>query len=146
MIHKHVISLYLVNILKYLDLMKKIIETSKAPAPIGPYSQAILYDDTLYTSGQIAIDPSTGNLVSGDIQKETKQVMLNIGAVLAEAGMSFEHVIKTTIFIKDMNDFQQINAIYGSFFNEATAPARETVEVSRLPKDVKVEISVLARK
>jgi 2-iminobutanoate/2-iminopropanoate deaminase len=126
--------------------MKKIIETSNAPAPIGPYSQAVLYDDTLYTSGQIAIDPATGNLVSGDITEETKQVMKNIGAVLEEAGMNYENVLKTTIFIKDMNDFQKINAVYGSFFNEATAPARETVEVARLPKDVNVEISVLARK
>jgi len=126
--------------------MKKIIETSNAPAPIGPYSQAVLYDDTLYTSGQIAIDPATGNLVSGDITEETKQVMKNIGAVLEEAGMNYENVLKTSIFIKDMNDFQKINAVYGSFFNEATAPARETVEVARLPKDVNVEISVLARK
>lgn len=126
--------------------MKKIIETSNAPAPIGPYSQAVLYDDTLYTSGQIAIDPATGNLVSGDITEETKQVMKNVGAVLEEAGMNYENVLKTTIFIKDMNDFQKINAVYGSFFNEATAPARETVEVARLPKDVNVEISVLARK
>ena len=126
--------------------MKKIIETPHAPAPIGPYSQAVLFDDTLYTSGQIAIDPATGNLVSGDITNETKQVMKNIGAVLEAAGMTYEQVLKTTIFIKDMNDFQKINAVYGSFFNEATAPARETVEVARLPKDVNVEISVLARK
>jgi 2-iminobutanoate/2-iminopropanoate deaminase len=126
--------------------MKKIIETPNAPAPIGPYSQAVLFDDTLYTSGQIAIDPVTGNLVSGDITEETKQVMKNIGAVLEAAEMSYEQVLKTTIFIKDMNDFQKINAVYGSFFNEATAPARETVEVARLPKDVNVEISVLARK
>jgi len=126
--------------------MKKIIETPNAPAPIGPYSQAVLFDDTLYTSGQIAIDPTTGNLVSGDITEETKQVMKNIGAVLEAAGMTYEQVLKTTIFIKDMNDFQKINAVYGSFFNEATAPARETVEVARLPKDVNVEISVLARK
>lgn len=126
--------------------MKKIIETSHAPAPIGPYSQAVLYDDTLYTSGQIAIDPRTGDLVSGDISKETEQVMKNIGAVLEQAGMSYDNVLKTTIFIKDMNDFQKINAVYGSYFDEATAPARETVEVARLPKDVNVEISVLARK
>ena len=126
--------------------MKKIIETPNAPAPIGPYSQAVLFDDTLYTSGQIAIDPVTGNLVSGDITEETKQVMKNIGAVLEAAEMSYEQVLKTTIFIKDMNDFQKINAVYGSFFNEATAPTRETVEVARLPKDVNVEISVLARK
>jgi len=126
--------------------MKKIIETPHAPAPIGPYSQAVLYDDTLYTSGQIAIDPRTGDLVSGDISKETEQVMKNIGAVLEQAGMSYDNVLKTTIFIKDMNDFQKINAVYGSYFDEATAPARETVEVARLPKDVNVEISVLARK
>jgi len=126
-------------------LMKKIIETPNAPAPIGPYSQAVLYDDTLYTSGQIAIDPSTGILISGDIAKETEQVMKNINAVLREANMNFSHVLKTTIFIKDMNDFQKINEVYGSFFDEATAPARETVEVARLPKDVNVEISVLAR-
>lgn len=126
--------------------MKKIIETKQAPAPIGPYSQAVLFDDTLYTSGQIAIDPDTGNLVSGNISVETDRVMKNIGAILAAAGMSFEHVLKTTIFIKNMNDFQLINTVYGSYFDEASAPARETVEVARLPKDVNVEISVLARK
>ncbi len=126
--------------------MKKIIETQNAPAPIGPYSQAVVFDDTLYTSGQIALDPKTGNLISGDIKKETEQVMNNIGAVLKEAGMDFQNVLKTSIFIKNMNDFQKINEVYGSFFDEATAPARETVEVARLPKDVNVEISVLARK
>ena len=126
--------------------MKKIIETSNAPAPIGPYSQAVVFDDTLYTSGQIAIDPKTGELINGDIKKETKQVMNNIAAVLAAAGMDFQNVLKTSIFIKDMNDFQKINEVYGSYFDEATAPARETVEVARLPKDVNVEISVLARK
>lgn len=126
--------------------MKKIIETPNAPAPIGPYSQAVVFDDTLYSSGQIAIDPKTGELVSGDIKKETEQVMNNIAAVLAAAGMDFQNVLKTSIFIKDMNDFQKINEVYGSYFDEATAPARETVEVARLPKDVNVEISVLARK
>lgn len=126
--------------------MKKIIETPNAPAPIGPYSQAVVFDDTLYSSGQIAIDPKTGELVSGDIKKETEQVMNNIAAVLAAAGMDFQNVLKTSIFIKDMNDFQNINEVYGSYFDEATAPARETVEVARLPKDVNVEISVLARK
>ena len=125
--------------------MKKIIETPKAPAPIGPYSQAVLFDDTLYTSGQIAIEPESGKLITGDIALETSQVMKNIREVLREAGMNFTHVLKTTIFIKDMNDFQKINEVYGSFFDEATAPARETVEVARLPKDVNVEISVLAR-
>lgn len=126
--------------------MKKIIETPNAPAPIGPYSQAVLFDGTLYTSGQIAIDPQSGNLISGDIKKETEQVMNNIGAVLNEAGMHFQNVLKTSIFIKDMDDFQKINEVYGSFFDDASAPARETVEVARLPKDVNVEISVLARK
>lgn len=126
--------------------MKKIIETPNAPAPIGPYSQAVVFDDTLYSSGQIALDPKTGELVSGDIKKETEQVMNNIAAVLAAAGMDFQNVLKTSIFIKDMNDFQNINEVYGSYFDEATAPARETVEVARLPKDVNVEISVLARK
>ena len=126
--------------------MKKIIETLNAPAPIGPYSQAVVFDDTLYTSGQIAIDPKTGELISGDIKKETEQVMKNIAAVLKAAGMGFQDVLKTSIFIKDMNDFQEINEVYGSFFDEATAPARETVEVARLPKDVNVEISLLARK
>ena len=126
--------------------MKKIIETPNAPAPIGPYSQAVVFDDTLYTSGQIAIDPKTGELINGDIKKETEQVMNNIAAVLAAAGMDFQNVLKTSIFIKDMNDFQKINEVYGSYFDEATAPARETVEVARLPKDVNVEISVLARK
>jgi len=126
--------------------MKKIIETSNAPAPIGPYSQAVLFDDTLYTSGQIALDPQSGTLISGGIKKETEQVMHNIGAVLTEAGMGFQDVLKTSIFIKDMTDFQKINEVYGSFFDEANAPARETVEVARLPKDVNVEISVLARK
>ena len=126
--------------------MKKIIETPNAPAPIGPYSQAVVFDNTLYTSGQIAIDPATGNLISGDIENETEQVMKNIGAVLKAAGMDFKDVLKTSIFIKNMDDFQKINTVYGSFFDEATAPARETVEVARLPKDVNVEISVLARK
>lgn len=125
--------------------MKKIIETSDAPAPIGPYSQAVLVDNTLYTSGQIAIDPESGELVIQDIEKETQQVMRNLSAVLRAAGMTFENVIKTTIFIKNMEDFQRINSVYGSFFEEATAPARETVEVARLPKDVNVEISVLAK-
>lgn len=126
--------------------MKKIINTSKAPAPIGPYNQAILTDNTLYTSGQIAIDPETGMLVNDTIEIETEQVMKNLKAVLNEAGMNFENVIKTTIFLTDMNDFNKINTIYGSYFNEKTAPARETVQVSALPKFVNVEISVLASK
>ncbi|BDW93787.1 MULTISPECIES: RidA family protein [Flavobacteriaceae] len=124
--------------------MKKIINTPKAPAPIGPYNQAVLIKDTLYISGQIPIDPSTGKLVEGDIQKETKQSMENLKAILEEADMSFEHVIKTSIFIKDMNQFAQINEVYGTYFNADTAPARETVEVANLPKFVNVEISMIA--
>lgn len=126
--------------------MKKIIETPNAPAPIGPYSQAVLFDDTLYTSGQIAINPQNGNLVLENIKLETKQVMNNLGAVLKEAGMNYEHVLKATIYIKNMDDFQEINKVYGSYFNESSAPARETVQVARLPRDVNVEISLLARK
>ncbi|EZH73874.1 MULTISPECIES: RidA family protein [Aquimarina] len=126
--------------------MKKIITTTKAPAPIGPYSQAILTGNTLYTSGQIAINPETGALVLDDITTEAKQVMQNLKAVLDEAGMTFENVIKTTIFLSDMNNFAEVNAVYGSYFNEATAPARETVAVLTLPKSVNVEISVIAVK
>jgi len=126
--------------------MKKIINTSKAPAPIGPYNQAVLVKDTLYISGQIPIDPTTGNLVEGDIKKETKQSMENLRAILEEAGMTFEHVIKSSIFIKDMNQFAQINEVYGTYFDAETAPARETVEVANLPKFVNVEISMIAVK
>ncbi len=125
-------------------IMKTIITTTNAPAPIGPYNQAVLKGAMLYTSGQIAIDPKTGNLVTGDIQTETKMVMENLKAILAEAGMTFENVLKTTIFISDMHNFGKINEVYGAYFNEATAPARETVEVANLPKFVNVEISVIA--
>ena len=126
--------------------MKKIIKTSKAPAPIGPYNQAVLSGDTLYTSGQIAINPLTGNLEIGDIKKETKLVMENLKAVLEAADMTFEHVIKTSIFISDMNNFTLINDVYSNYFKDETAPARETVEVSNLPKYVNVEISLIAKK
>lgn len=126
--------------------MKKIINTPKAPAPIGPYNQAILTGNTLYTSGQIALDPETMELVTDDILTETKQVMENMKAVLEAADMSFENVIKSSIFISDMNNFKDINAVYGSYFDEATAPARETVEVANLPKFVNVEISMIAIK
>lgn len=127
--------------------MKKIIFTAKAPAPIGPYSQAVLVNDsTLYTSGQIALDPVTGDLVMDSIEVETKKVMENMTAVLEAAGMTFENVVKTTIFISDMNDFARINAVYGAYFNEKTAPARETVQVACLPKNVNVEISMIAEK
>jgi 2-iminobutanoate/2-iminopropanoate deaminase len=124
--------------------MKKIIFTENAPAPIGPYNQAVLKGNTLYTSGQIAINPATGELVTDTIEVETEQVMQNMKAVLEEAGMTFENVVKTTIFIMDMNDFGKINTVYGSYFNEKTAPARETVQVACLPKNVNVEISMIA--
>ncbi len=124
--------------------MKKIIQTNKAPAPVGPYSQAVQVHQTLYLSGQVAIDPSTGSLKMANIEEETHQVMKNIGAVLTEAGTSFENVVKCTIFMVDMNDYARINAVYASYFNENTAPAREAVQVSRLPKDVHVEISCIA--
>lgn len=124
--------------------MKQIITTSKAPAPIGPYSQAVLSGNTLFTSGQIAFNPQSMTLVLDDIKIETKQVMENMKAVLEAANMTFENVIKTSIFISDMDNFSQINEVYGSYFNEATAPARETVQVARLPKDVNVEISMIA--
>ncbi len=126
--------------------MKQIIVTKGAPEPIGPYSQAILHGNTLYVSGQIAIDPELGNLVKKDIESETRRVMKNLGAVLAEAKMDFSNVVKCTIFIKDMDDFKKINKVYGSYFDPVTAPARETVEVARLPKDVRVEISCIAVK
>lgn len=124
--------------------MKKIIFTEKAPAPIGPYNQAVLIGNTLYTSGQIAINPTTGDLVIETIEEETKQVMENMKAVLDAAGMTFENVVKSTIFISNMNDFATINSIYGGYFNEKTAPARETVQVACLPKNVNVEISMIA--
>ena len=124
--------------------MKKIIFTENAPAPIGPYNQAVLVGNTLYTSGQIAINPKTGELVTANIEAETKQVMENMKAVLEAAGMTFENVVKTSIFIMNMGDFGTINTVYGSYFNEKTAPARETVQVACLPKNVNVEISMIA--
>ena len=126
--------------------MKKIITTSKAPAPIGPYNQSVLTGNTLYTSGQIALHPTTGALVLESIQAETTQVMENMKAVLAAAEMTFENVIKTSIFISNMHHFGEINAVYATYFNEETAPARETVEVANLPKFVNVEISMIAVK
>jgi len=124
--------------------MKKIIHTDKAPAPIGPYSQAVQFGNMLYTSGQIAINPATGELVTEDIKAETRLVMENLRAVLQAAGMNFEHVIKASIFVSDMYNFAAINKVYATYFNEATAPARETVEVANLPKFVNVEISMIA--
>ncbi|WP_330443607.1 RidA family protein [Flavobacterium sp. C4GT6] len=126
--------------------MKKIIFTEKAPAPIGPYNQAVLSGDTLYTSGQIAINPANGELVLDDIETETKQVMENMKAVLEAADMTFSDVVKSTIFISDMNNFGKINGVYSAYFDEKTAPARETVQVACLPKNVNVEISMVAVK
>lgn len=126
--------------------MKKIIFTDKAPAPIGPYNQAVLVGNTLYTSGQIAINPATGELVLDSIEEETKQVMENMKAVLEAADMTFENVIKTSIFIMNMGDFAKINSVYATYFDEKTAPARETVQVACLPKNVNIEISMLAIK
>ena len=126
--------------------MKTIIFTDKAPAPIGPYNQAVLIGNTLYTSGQIALHPTTGELITSDIETETRQVMENMKAVLNATGMDFEDVVKTTIFIMNMDDFARINSVYGSYLNEQTAPARETVQVARLPKNVNVEISMIAVK
>lgn len=125
--------------------MKKIIKTNKAPEPIGPYNQAIQVGNTLYTSGQIAINPVNGELVLDNIKEETKMVMENLNAVLLEANMDFSNVIKSTIFISDMNNFSLINEVYGSYFT-SNFPARETVEVACLPKNVNVEISVIAIK
>ena len=124
--------------------MKKIIHTHEAPTPIGPYNQAVRMGNTVYTSGQIAIDPKTGSLILGSIADETHQVMRNMQAVLEAAGLGFEQVLKSTIFITNMDDFGAINEVYGSYFDSETAPARETVQVARLPKDVRVEISMIA--
>ena len=123
---------------------KKIIKTDNAPAPIGPYNQAVQAGNMLFISGQIALDPKTGELLQGDIQAETKLVMENLKAILTEARTDFSKVIKTTIFLMDMGQFAQVNEVYGSYFDSATAPARETVQVSGLPKGVKVEISMVA--
>lgn len=122
---------------------KIIIQSDQAPAPIGPYSQAVKAGNFLFASGQIALDPKTGALVTGTIETETHQVMKNIEVVLAEAGLEFTNVVKTTIFLMDMNDFTKVNAVYGSYFKN-NFPARETVQVSGLPKGVNVEISVVA--
>ena len=126
--------------------MKRIVNTSNAPKPIGPYNQAVISGDLMFISGQVAFDPNTDELVLDDIQSETKQVMENLKSILEEANLSFKNVVKTTIFLSDMNDFQQVNEVYGSYFSNDQAPARETVEVSRLPKDVNVEISMIAYK
>ena len=126
--------------------MKTIITTPDAPQPIGPYNQAILSGNTLYTSGQIAIDPVNNSLITTNIKAETQQVMENLKAVLKAAKCDFSDVVKATIFIANMDDFAEINSVYGGYFDEATAPARETVQVAKLPKNVNVEISVIAVK
>jgi len=125
--------------------MKTVINTTNAPAPIGPYNQSIAAGGFLFVSGQIAINPATGELVLGDIKTETKLVMENIKAILTEAGIDFSHIVKTTIFLKDMQSFAQVNEVYGSYFSDEF-PARETVAVAGLPKNVNVEISVTAVK
>jgi 2-iminobutanoate/2-iminopropanoate deaminase len=124
-------------------MSKKIIYSEKAPEPIGPYSQAVLAGDTLYVSGQVAIQKASGRIINDTIENETDQVMTNLQEVLKIAGMDFSHVVKCTIFLKDMNNFPKVNEVYGRYFLEQP-PARETVEVSRLPKDVNVEISCVA--
>ena len=124
--------------------MKKIINTPHAPAPIGPYNQAVLSGKTLYISGQVAFNPTTMVLVIDDIKTETKQVMENLKAILNKANMTFENVVKTSIFLSDMNNFVAVNEVYGEYFVSESAPARETVQVARLPKDVNVEISMIA--
>ena len=125
--------------------MKKIVATDKAPQAIGPYSQAIQYGDFLFVSGQIAIDPKTGNIIEGDIEAQTEQVLKNISAIITEAGLSIQNTLKCTCFLKDMNAFVRFNSVYENYFSE-NPPARETVEVARLPKDVLVEISAICGK
>ncbi|SDR77989.1 RidA family protein [Gramella sp. MAR_2010_147] len=126
--------------------MKRIIQTKNAPAPIGPYNQAVFAGNTLYVSGQIAIDPENGDLKTDDLEEETVQVLENLQAILNEAGLTLEHVVKTSIFISDMNNFGKINEVYSRYFDSENAPARETVEVANLPKFVNVEISAIAVK
>ena len=124
--------------------MKKIIYTKKAPDPVGPYSQAIFVNSTLYISGQVAINPETSKIENSNIENETLQVMKNLEAILNEVGFNFKNVIKSSIFLSDMNNFNAVNKVYGSFFSVEDAPARVTVEVSRLPMDVNVEIDMIA--
>lgn len=124
--------------------MKTVINTPNAPAPIGPYNQAILKNDTLFISGQIALDPATMELVQDDIATETRRCMENLRAILSEANMNFGHVVKTSIFLKDMHQFAAVNEVYGEYFQGEIPPARETVEVGNLPKFVNVEISMIA--
>lgn len=126
--------------------MKKIINAPNSPAPVGPYNHSVLFNGVLFASGQIAIDPDTGELVMDSIENETHQVLKNVGAILTAAGLTYEDVIKASVFVKDMNLYSRINAVYAEYFDEATAPARELVEVANLPKFVNIEISVIAGK
>ncbi|TXF85690.1 RidA family protein [Neolewinella aurantiaca] len=125
-------------------MSRKIINTPAAPAPVGAYNQAILHNDVLYVSGQIALDPETGELLTKDIETETRRVLDSLGAILEAAGTSFANVLKCSVFVSDMENFGRINTVYASYFDEATAPARELVEVANLPKYVNVEISCIA--
>ena len=124
--------------------MKEIVYTKNAPDPVGPYSQAILTNNTLFISGQVALDPNNGNMINSSIEEETMQVMNNLKAILNEVGFDFSNVIKSTIYLSDMNNFSKVNEVYGSFFNKDYVPSRVTVEVSRLPKDANVEIDMIA--
>jgi 2-iminobutanoate/2-iminopropanoate deaminase len=127
-------------------MTRKVIHSTQAPDPVGPYSQAICaHGEMVFVAGQIALDPSTGAIIGeGDVTQQTKQVMLNLGAILSAAGASFNSVVKTTVFLSDMNNFGAMNSVYGTYFDADTAPARACVEVSRLPKDVLVEIDCIA--
>ena len=125
--------------------MREIIATKSAPEAIGPYSQAVRYGDLLFVSGQIPLDPETGEIVSGDVEIQTKRVLENLEAIVKASGMALQHVLKCTCFLKDMADFAKFNAVYATYFADIL-PARETVEVSRLPKDVLVEISAICGK
>lgn len=125
-------------------MQKKIISTDKAPAPVGPYQQAVCVGNLVFTAGQIPLNPKTGALITGSIEDQTRQVLENLKAILIAAGSSLDNTLKTTVFLKDMNDFPQMNAVYAEYFKEAIAPARSTVQVARLPKDVSVEIEAIA--
>ena len=124
--------------------MKEIVYTKNAPDPVGPYSQAVLTNNTLFISGQVALDPNNGDMINSSIEEETIQVMNNLKAILNEVGFDFSNVIKSTIYLSDMNNFSKVNEVYGSFFNKDYVPSRVTVEVSRLPKDANVEIDMIA--
>lgn len=126
--------------------MKKIINSEKAPAPIGPYNHAVMVGDLLFISGQIPFDQATETLITTGIENEAKQVMANLQAILEKAEMTFENIVKATIFLTDMNDFAVVNEVYGSYFNKETAPARECIQVVKLPRNVNVEISMIASK